>query len=102
MNWQEFYAKIQKYYHIEDKSTVIQVPFENIVDINTDILVYKSNDGTLSHINLHNCVENFSSALGEELRNRSGNVIMAVGGRRFSKPVAFYDFLLMVTIQDST
>ena len=59
MNWQEFYAEIQEYYHIEDENTVIQVPFENIVDINTDVLVYKNNDGTISHINLNNCVENF-------------------------------------------
>ena len=54
MNWQEFYAEIQEYYHIEDENTVIQVPFENIVDINTDVLVYKNNDGTISHINLSN------------------------------------------------
>lgn len=81
-----------QYYHIEDENTVIQVPFENIVDINTDVLVYKNNDRTISHINLNNCVENFSSALGEELRNRSGDVIMAVGGRCFSKPIAFYEF----------
>ena len=92
MNWQEFYAEIQEYYHIEDENTVIQVPFENIVDINTDVLVYKNNDRTISHINLNNCVENFSSALGEKLRNRSGNVIMAVGGRCFSEPIAFYEF----------
>ena len=92
MNWQGFYAEIQEYYHIEDETTVIQVPFENIVDINTDVLVYKNNDGTISHINLNNCVENFSSVLGEKLRNRSGDVIMAVGGRCFSKPIAFYEF----------
>ena len=92
MNWQEFYAEIQEYYHVEDENTVTKIPFENIIDVNTDALVYKDNDGQISQIDLADCVKNFSSVLGEELRNRSGNVIMAVGGRCFSKPTAFYEF----------
>ena len=92
MNWQEFYAKIQECYHIEDENTVIKIPFENIIDVNADTLVYKNNDGTISNINLNNCVKNFSSIFGEELRNHSVDVIMAVGGRYFSKSMAFYEF----------
>lgn len=92
MNWQEFYAEIQRYYHIEAENTVTKIPFENIIDVNADTLVYKDNDGNVSQIILADCVKNFSSVLGEELRNRSGNVIMAVGGRCFSKPTAFYEF----------
>lgn len=80
MNWQEFYAEIQRYYHIEAENTVTKIPFENIIDVNADTLVYKDNDGNVSQIILADCVKNFSSVLGEELRNRSGNVIMAVGG----------------------
>ena len=92
MNWQEFYAEIQEYYHIEDENTVTKIPFENIIDVNTDKLVYKDNDGHISQIDLTDCVKNFSSALGEELKNRSGHTIKAVGGRCFLKPSPFYEF----------
>ena len=92
MNWQEFYAKIQEYYQIEDENTVTKIPFENIIDVNADKLVYKDNDEHIFQIDLNDCVKNFSSALGEELKNRAGHTIMAVGGRYFSKSTAFYEF----------
>ena len=68
------------------------MPFENIIDVYTDTLVYKDNDGNISQIDLNDCVKNFSSVLGEEVKNRSGHIIMAVGGRCFSNPTAFYEF----------
>ena len=83
MNWQEFYAEIQEYYHIEDENTVTKIPFENILEVNADTIVYKDNDGNISQIDLKDCVKNFSTALGEEIKNRSGHTIMAVGGRCF-------------------
>ena len=97
MNWQEFYASIQEYYHIENENTVIKVPFKNIIDITADELVYKNNDGVTSQIHLKECVKNFSSSLGEDLKNKSGKIIPAVGGRCFLRrcflsPVAFYEF----------
>ena len=92
MNWQEFYAVIQEYYHIEDENTVTKIPFENILEVNADTIVYKDNDGNISQINLKDCVKNFSTALGEEPKNRSGHTIMAVGGRCFLKPTPFYEF----------
>ena len=92
MNWQEFYAGIQEYYHIEDENTVTKIPFENILEVNADTIVYKDNDGNISQIDLKDCVKNFSTALGEEIKNRSGHTIMAVGGRCFLKPTPFYEF----------
>ncbi len=92
MNWQEFYATIQEHYHIEDENIVTKVPFENIIDVAADTLIYKNNDGIICQINLNDCVKNFSSTLGEELKDRFGNIIMAVGGRSFSRPTAFYEF----------
>ena len=92
MNRQEFYAKIQEYYHIEDENTVTKIPFENIIDVNANKLVYKDNDGRISQIDLTDCVKNFSSALGEELKNRFGHTIKAVGCRCFLKPSPFYEF----------
>ena len=92
MNWREFYTKIQKYYHIENEDTVTKIPFENIIDVDADKLVYKGNDGDISQIDLNDCVKNFSSALGEVLKNRSGDTIKAIGGRCFLRPTPFYEF----------
>ena len=92
MDWREFYAKIREYYHIEDENTVVKIPFENIINIDAEKLVYKGNDGAISQIDLTDCVKNFSSALGEDLKNSSGNTIKAVGGRCFLKPTPFYEF----------
>jgi len=92
MNWQEFHSAIQEYYHIEAENTVTKIPFENIINVNANTLMYKDNYGNVSQINLDNCVENFSFALGEKLKNFSGQTILAVGGRCFSRPTAFYEF----------
>jgi hypothetical protein len=92
MNWQEFYTAIQEHYHIEDEKTVTKVPFENIIEVNADALVYQNNDGTISQIDLNNCARNFVTALGEELTTKSRNTIMVVGGRCFLRPTSFYKF----------
>jgi hypothetical protein len=94
MTWQEFYAEIREYYHIEDENTVTKVPFENIIEVNADTLVYKNGDGTVSHINLGDCVKNFAAALGEVPKNRSGEILRVVGGRCFlrSTATAFFEF----------
>ena len=92
MDWREFYVTIQKYYHIEEEDTVTKIPFENIIDVNADTLVFKDNDGNVSQIVLAECVNNLNSVFDEKLKDFSGNDIRAVGGRFFSKPIAFYEF----------
>ncbi len=92
MSWKELHKAIQEAYHIEDEATVIKIPFENIVEVNTQALIYKSNDGAIEKIVFDNCVKNFNLALGREITNLSGQVIKAVGGRSFAKPMAFYEF----------
>lgn len=92
MTWQEFYKAIRDYYHIEDEDTVIKIPFENIIEVNADTLIFKNNDGVIEKIILNDCFKNFCSDWGGEPRNRSGEIINVVGGRFFSKPVAFYEF----------
>ena len=41
MNCDEFYKSIQEVYHIEDETTVIKIPFENIIKITSEELFYK-------------------------------------------------------------
>ena len=71
MNWQEFYDAIQKSYHIEDEKTVVKIPFENIIEVNNECLIYNNLNGVVEKINLDECVRNFNLALGEEPKNRS-------------------------------
>ena len=94
MSWQEFYDAIQESYHIEDEETVIKIPFENITEVNSQCLIYNNLNGVVEKINLDECVRNFNLALGEELKNRSGEPIKAVGSRCFlrSRTEAFYEF----------
>ena len=94
MNWQEFYDAIQKSYHIEDEKTVVKIPFENIIEVNSECLIYNNLNGVVEKINLDECVRNFNLALGEEPKNRSGKIIKVVGGRCFlsARAEAFYEF----------
>ena len=92
MNWQDLCREIQEYYHIEDKDTVIKVPFENIMELKNGCLTYKNHDGNMEEISLDDCVKNFQTEMGGALQNKSGEIIRAVGGRYFSSPVAFYEF----------
>lgn len=94
MSWEEFYNAIQEVYHIEDEKTVTKIPFENIIEVTSECLIYNNLNGVAEKISLDDCVKNFSFALGEELKNRSGETIKAVGGRCFlsSRTEAFYEF----------
>ncbi len=94
MNWQEFYDAIQESYHIEDEKTVIKIPFENIIEVNSECLIYKNLNGVVEKIHLDECVRNFNLAWGEAAQNRSGKLIRVVGGRCFlrSRAEAFYEF----------
>lgn len=94
MSWQEFHAAIQEAYHMENEETVIKIPFENIVDVNSEYLIYQNLAGETETISLEDCVHRFNLALGEEPKNRAGETIKIVGGRFFSrsKSGAFYEF----------
>ena len=52
MNWDEFYKSLQEAYHIEDEATVIKIPFENIIEITSEELIFKNNDGKTEKIDL--------------------------------------------------
>ncbi|MBP1576650.1 MAG: hypothetical protein J6A68_03860 [Oscillospiraceae bacterium] len=88
----DFWSVIQKAYHIEDEKTVIKIPFENIEKVTKEHLFYKNLDGITMKICLADCAENFSLALGEEIKLQSHRTIRSVGGRCFSCPIAFYEF----------
>ena len=45
MSWDEFYKAIQEAYHIEDETTVIKIPFENIIKITSEELIFKNDCG---------------------------------------------------------
>lgn len=95
MNSTRFYTQLREQYGIESESTVIKLPFKNIISVNADTLVYKDKGGAISHISLSDCFRNFSVRCGEDTRGNVGRPLLAVGGRYFSKPVAFYEFYTM-------
>ena len=47
MSWDDFYKAIQEDYHIEDEATVIKIPFDNIIEMTSEELVYKNEDGEI-------------------------------------------------------
>ena len=59
MSWNEFYKSIQEAYHIEDEATVKKIPFENIIEITSEELVFKNSDGETQKINLDECAKNY-------------------------------------------
>ena len=87
-----FFNAIQEAYHIENEETVIKIPFENIIEVNGECLIYKNLDGVPEKINLDDCVRNFNLAFGKEPKNHLGKIVKVVGGRFFLEPVAFYEF----------
>lgn len=82
MSRNEFYKAIQDAYHIEDEATVIKVPFENIIELTSEELIYRSCDGEIKEINLSECAENFDLAQGISPDQRAGN-LRCIGGRCF-------------------
>ena len=92
MSYNEYYEVMQNAFHIEDEDTVIKIPFENILEVTAEELIYKNNGGVIEKIVLDECVTNFNSAWGREARTQTGEIIKNVGGRYFAIPVAFYEF----------
>ena len=81
MDRQSFYKAIQGRYQIEDESTVIKVPFDNIVDLDNEKLVYRSNGGTIESLSFDSCAENFDFIITNQTNTK------IVGGRFFAMPV---------------
>ena len=87
MNWDEFYKSIKVAYHIEDEATVIKIPFENIIEITAEELVFKNSDGETQKINLDECAKNYDFAQGISPEQREGR-LKCIGGRCFP----FFEF----------
>ena len=87
MSWDEFYKSIQEAYHIEDEATVIKIPFENIIEITAEELVFKNSDGETQKINLDECAKNYDLAQGISPEQREGR-LKCIGGRCFP----FFEF----------
>ena len=73
MNCDKFYKSIQEAYHIEDEATVIKIPFENIIEITSEELIFKNDDGKTEKINLVECAKNYDLAQGISPEQRVGN-----------------------------
>ena len=87
MSWDEFYKSIQEAYHIEDEATVIKIPFENIIEITSEELVFKNSDGETEKINLNECAQNYDLTQGISPEQREGG-LKCIGGRCFP----FFEF----------
>ena len=87
MSWDEFYKSIQEAYHIEDETTVIKIPFENIIELTAEELVFKNSDGETEKINLDECAKNYDLAQGISPEQREGR-LKCIGGRCFP----FFEF----------
>ena len=87
MSWNEFYKSIQEAYHIEDETTVIKIPFENIIELTAEELVFKNSDGETQKINLDECAKNYDLAQGISPEQREGR-LKCIGGRCFP----FFEF----------
>ena len=87
MSWEDFYKEIQEIYHIEDEATVIKVPFDNIIDITSEEIVYKTGDGELQKINLNECAKNYDLAQGIT-PEQCAEHLKCIGGRCFP----FFEF----------
>ena len=87
MNWDEFYKSIKEAYHIEDEATVIKIPFENIIEITAEELIFKNSDGETQKINLDECAKNYDLAQGISSEQRTDR-LKCVGARCFP----FFEF----------
>ena len=87
MNCDEFYKSIQEVYHIEDETTVIKIPFENIIKITSEELFYKNNEGKTEKINLDECAKNYNLAQDISSEQQAGG-LKCIGGRCFP----FFEF----------
>ena len=87
MSWNEFYKSIQEAYHIEDETTVRKIPFENIIELTSEELIFKNDYGKTEKINLDECAKNYDLAQGISLEQREGR-LKCIGGRCFP----FFEF----------
>ena len=87
MSWNEFYKSIQGAYHIEDETTVRKIPFENIIELTSEELIFKNDYGKTEKINLDECAKNYDLAQGISLEQREGR-LKCIGGRCFP----FFEF----------
>ena len=87
MTWENFYKEIQEAYHIEDEATVIKIPFDNIIEITSEEIVYKTEDGEIQKLNLNECAKNYDLAQGITPEQRAGH-LKCIGGRYFP----FFEF----------
>lgn len=87
MSWNEFYKAIQEAYHIEDEATVIRIPFENIIEITSQELIFKNDYGKNEKINLDECAKNFDLVQGIPPEQQEGR-LKCIGGRYFP----FFEF----------
>ena len=92
MNWDEFYKSIREAYHIEDEATVIKIPFENIIKITSEELIFKNDDGKTEKINLDECAKNYDLAQGISPEQRAGSP-KCIGGRCFP----FFEFFMITS-----
>ena len=87
MSWEDFYKGIQEAYHIEDEATVIKIPFDNMIEITSEEIIYKTGDGEILKLNLNECAKNYDLAQGITPEERAGH-LKCIGGRCFP----FFEF----------
>ena len=64
-----------------------KIPFENIIEITSEELVFKNSDGETEKINLDECAKNYDLAQGISPEQREGR-LKCIGGRCFP----FFEF----------
>ena len=101
MDWNEFYAEVQKAYHIEDAESVKPVDLGSIREITATELVYDAPDGTVGRIDLLECETNFDAANGA-LPLPSGEKARYVGGRFTCRDFSFFEFFTQPHIRFTT
>ena len=87
MSWDEFYKSIQEAYHIEDESTVIKIPFDDVREITSEAIFYKKGYLDTKKIDLNECARNYCLAQGKSPNENNGR-LKCVGGRCFP----FFEF----------
>ena len=87
VSWGDFYKAIQEDYHIEDEATVIKIPFDNIIEMTSEELVYKNEDGEIKKVNLDECAKNYDLTQSITPEQRAGR-LKCIGGRCFP----FFEF----------
>ena len=82
MTWEDFYKEIQETYHIEDESTVIKIPFDDVMEITSEAIFYKKGYLDTKKIDLNECARNYCLAQRISPDENNGR-LKCVGGRCF-------------------